>query len=143
MPSTVWTWVDKSIALVCWSLFGLVLVSVGLKHAHQEKKAPLRYSLSLSSTGILSQFVVEPSGCWASETVKGHTSDNGATTMPMQIHSSSQLFPWGLCIEVASVKYKWFERGHTHFRWVLKNECSEANYRRLCRAIILAKKGTD
>ncbi|WP_232369570.1 MULTISPECIES: hypothetical protein [unclassified Alteromonas] len=99
------------------------------------------YTLSLSSNGIIS--VTNESARTKGKVQLFNTlsrSQINTDNIPMQIHSSSQMFVWGLCIEVASVKYRWFDRSHTHFAWVLKNECSEADYRRLSRAIIFAKK---
>ena len=58
-----------------------------------------------------------------------------------QLHGASQLFPWGICLEMARVKQKWSDKDHAHFCWVLKNECSERDYRRLCRAVIYVRKG--
>ena len=58
-----------------------------------------------------------------------------------QLHGASQLFPWGMSLEMTRVKRKWSDKGYAHFCWVLKNECSERDYRRLCRAVIYVRKG--
>ncbi|MDB2331031.1 hypothetical protein N9V74_04895 [Alteromonas sp.] len=58
----------------------------------------------------------------------------------MQIHGSSLMFPWGIALNVACVKHHLWSRRSMHYRWVLKSECTNADYRRLCRAVIFAQK---
>ena len=58
----------------------------------------------------------------------------------MQIHGSSLLFPWGVALNVARVKHHLWAKSSMHYRWVLKGECTNADYRRLCRAVIFAQK---
>lgn len=72
-------------------------------------------------------------------TKKGLTSSRANDIF--QLHGASQLLPWGMCLEMTRVKQKWSDKGYAHFCWVLKNECSERDYRRLCRAIIYVRKG--
>jgi hypothetical protein len=58
----------------------------------------------------------------------------------MQIHGSSLMFPWGIALNVACVKHHFWARTSMHYRWVLKGECTNADYRRLCRAVIFAQR---
>ncbi len=57
----------------------------------------------------------------------------------VNLHKSSLLLPWGLTLNVERTARKWYQPYYEHVRWVLKGECSEADYRRLCRAIIFAQ----
>lgn len=58
---------------------------------------------------------------------------------PMYLHSASKLLPWGLAISAERASTAWYQTSHKHVRWVLKGECNDVDYRRLCRAIIHAQ----
>lgn len=135
LSASTWTWINGPLVVALWALvsvLGIIFTTL------LSRNAPLNYALSLASNGII-QRVVDNQNVTKQGTF--HEAQTGIDeSLPMQIHASSQLFPWGLNLNVAKVSHKRFSKSYSHLGWVLKNECSQADYRRLCRAIILAKK---
>lgn len=135
LSASTWTWINGPLVVALWALvsvLGIIFTTLLSRHA------PLNYALSLTSNGIIRQV---DDNRHATKQGAFYKSQSGFyERLPMQIHASSQLFPWGLNLNVATVSHKRFRKNYAHFGWVLKNECSQADYRRLCRAIILAKK---
>ncbi len=137
MSPSLWTWVQPHTVAFVYCAFMTVLLAgfltgEGQSATFSNKVLPRRYTFSLTNSGRISSIDSE------TPPLSSHCS-----SAPMQIHSSSQVFPWGICLEVVSVKRRWFDKDHSHLAWVLKNECSEADYRRLARAVIFASKGTS
>lgn len=116
--------------LLCWRLYDAFSNNISATH----------YVLSLSSDGIIR--VINDGMQKLQPTLSKALRYAHADGTAMKIHESSQLFAWGLCINVMRQKRQWFESNHSHLGWILKGECSEADYRRLARAIILARKAT-
>ncbi|TKB03003.1 hypothetical protein E5672_11400 [Alteromonas portus] len=107
------------------------------------KISATQYTLSLTNDGIIRVVDDNTLPVDLQSTPKGSVLvDAKADGTSMNIHHSSQLFTWGLCINVPRQKLRWFEKDHSHLAWILKGECCEADYRRLARAIILARKAT-
>ena len=107
------------------------------------KISATQYTLSLTNDGIIRVVDENTLPLDLQSTPKGSVLvDAKADGTSMNIHHSSQLFTWGLCINVPRQKRRWFEKDHSHLAWILKGECCEADYRRLARAIILARKAT-
>ncbi|AXT40834.1 hypothetical protein D1814_14255 [Alteromonas sp. BL110] len=102
-----------------------------------------QYALSLTSDGIIRAIddsaLLPDSSSMVTPSVLADVLSDGTA---MKIHQSSQLFTWGMCINVLRHKRRWFQNDHNHLTWVLKGECCEADYRRLARAIIFARKAT-
>lgn len=145
----LWTWVPSHIVAFGYTAILSVLLFQCAKGGKQNatfsnKVLPRRYTLSLSNNGRIQVVDVENAPVVGALTDdKIQPAFDSSTTVPMQIHSASQVYPWGICIQVARVKRRLIDKGHAHFTWVLKNECSEANYRRLARAVIFVSKGTS
>ena len=135
LSASTWTWINGSLVVALWALvsvLGIIFTTL------LSRNAPLNYALSLTSNGIIRRVDDNQNATKQGALYKSQTGLD--ERLPMQIHASSQLFPWGLNLNVATVSHKRFRKNYAHFGWVLKNECSQADYRRLCRAIILAKK---
>lgn len=135
LSAPTWTWVDETLVVALWALISVLGSFIA---TFLSQRPSLNYALSLTSNGTIRRVDDNPyitkqgAYCEAQVAIDER--------LPMQIHASSQLFPWGLSLNVATVSHKHFGKSYTHLGWVLKNECSQADYRRLCRAIILAKK---
>jgi hypothetical protein len=129
-PDTVWTWVNREttiVAIVLVTLVAIVLDAI----CYKQTSADITYLLSSDGKICTSK----------NSSQESQAQQNGAVQNALQqLHHTSMVLPWGLCLEVASVKRYWFQKNHTHLGWVLRNECSERDYRRLCRAVILARK---
>jgi len=129
-------------------LIALVAVATTLvifwRDAFSNKISATQYALSLTSDGIIRIVDDSTLPLDVQSMPKGSLLvDAQADGTSMSIHHSSQLFTWGLCVNVLRQKRRWFEKDHSHLAWILKGECCEADYyRRLARAIILARKAT-
>lgn len=135
LSASTWTWINGPLVVALWALvsvLGIIFTTL------LSRNAPLNYALLLTSNGIIRRVDDNQNVTKQGALYEAHTGID--ESLPMQIHASSQLFPWGLNLNVATVSHKRFSKGYAHLGWVLKNECSQADYRRLCRAIILAKK---
>ncbi|WP_412725924.1 protein YgfX [Alteromonas sp. D210916BOD_24] len=140
LSSAIWTWLDPFILIVVWIGASLLLIHQGVTSARDNTLYPFRYSILLSSNGEIRQITSPSHSTFNVENSRERGAGVGDATL--RIHPASQLFPWGIYIAVAKVKDKWFDKSHSHFGWVLRNECSEADYRRLCRAVNCVRKGT-
>jgi hypothetical protein len=129
-PVTVWTWVSRETTIVTLALVTFLVIVLD---AICYKQTPAFITYLLSSDGKICES--------NTSSQESQSAQNGAVQNALQqLHHTSMVLPWGLCLEVASVKRYWFQKNHTHFGWVLRNECSERDYRRLCRAVILVRK---
>ncbi|WP_334021218.1 hypothetical protein [Alteromonas sp. S015] len=143
LPQYWWSWPSFSTLFALIGVATALLIFWRLYKAFSNQVSVAQYVLSLTSDGIIR--IVGDSAVLSNSPVTstGHLIDDVQTHgTSMKIHHSSQLFTWGLCITVMRQKRKWFEKDYNHFVWILKGECSEADYRRLARAIILARKAT-
>ncbi len=143
LPQYLWSWLSFTAELVCIVALTALLIVWRLYEAFSNNISTTQYALSLTSDGIIraiddSALLLDPS----STTMPSVLADALSDGTSMKIHQSSQLFTWGMCINVLRHKRHWFEKGHNHLTWVLKGECCEADYRRLARAIIFARKAT-
>lgn len=159
LPSSLMTWIDKSSLtaltlppLFIWiycSLFCISKLSQSKPSQSALRQSVLRQStqrnslnqldLMLSDEGVV--HIVDGVSCDKFMNLIRKRLTSSQTNDIFQLHGSSQLFPWGICLEMTRVKQKWSNKDHAHFCWVLKNECSERDYRRLCRAVIYVRKG--
>ena len=98
-----------------------------------------KLDLMLSNEGVVN--IVDADSSDSFTTLKRDGVISSSTSDAFQLHGASQLYPWGISLEMTRAKRKWSDRGYAHFCWVLKNECSERDYRRLCRAVIYVRKG--
>ena len=123
MPWMVWTWINPIIVLVLLSLLTLAVLS------RCEVVTDNNTSIHLQENGYVSW-------CQSSdgEGQRDDTSVEGILT------PASTLTYWGLYLKVAVAKN---QQGVHVERWVLKNECSEANYRRLARVILAVQRKTN
>lgn len=129
-PDTVWTWVNRETTIVALVLVTFLVIVLD---AICYKQTPAYIAYLLSTDGK----ICKSNTC----SQQPQTAQNSAVQDAFQqLHHTSMVLPWGLCLEVARVKRYWFQKNHTHFGWVLRNECSERDYRRLCRAVILVRK---
>ena len=124
LPEAVWGWVAYYhvllvLALLIWPL---VLMCV-------DKPKQVQDIYTLSGNGEIRAVAI---------------SCEDKNTPAWRLHHTSKLLPWGLVLNVHNVSKKYFQQhsfqqSYEHLRWVLKGECREADYRRLCRAIIQAQ----
>lgn len=140
LSPALWTWFAPPIAVLAWVGVSLLLVCKGVMRVRFETHHPFQFSILLSSNGELRQST--PSSSLKPKYDERWDRDTSSCDTTMQLHPTSQLFPWGICIAVVKVKSRWFDRNYAHWGWILKNECSEADYRRLCRAVNFVRKGT-
>lgn len=139
-PVTLWTWLDP---IVTCSLAAIIAIIICVVDAICYKQTNSQVTHLLASDGkITTSHHMMPSandehGFVASLLDSAVDDDDG---IMRQLHPASMVFPWGLCLEVAKAKRHWFQKNHTHLGWVLRNECSERDFRRLCRAVILVRK---
>lgn len=119
----VWTWINPIIVLVLLSLLTLAVLS------RCEVVTDNNTSIHLQENGYVSW-------CQSSdgEGQRDDTSVEGILT------PASTLTYWGLYLKVAVANN---QQGVHVERWVLKNECSEANYRRLARVILAVQRKTN
>ena len=119
------------------------MIGKRLYDAFSNNISATQYALSITSDGII-RAVSDSVPSSDSSNMEAHSvlADATADGTSMKIHQSSQLFTWGLCINVLRHKRRWFEKDYSHLTWVLKGECCEADYRRLARAIVFARKAT-
>lgn len=148
LPQYLWTWINFPVTLTFVSIAIVSWFSWRLYDVLSRNVLPVQYALSLSSDGVIrvvgdDNVANNRSSFHTQNHLLSHTLREAKEAgTAMKIHHASQLFAWGLCINVLRHKRKWFERDHNHLAWVLKGECCEADYRRLARAIILARKAT-
>ena len=116
MPEAVWGWVNYYYLLIPAALVIWQLVRVCV-HKHQY----VQDIYTLDSDGTIRAVSV---------------SQQDKTSPAWRLHRTSKLLPWGLVLNVESAATKCCQLNYEHLRWVLKGECPEADYRRLCRAII-------
>ncbi len=140
IPDYFWTSTSFLYTSVALLIAVALLLCKHLYDAFSDNISVTHYVLSLSSDGIIR--VVNDDTRDLQKPYSKALKDAHADGTAIKIHESSQLFAWGLCINVMRRKRRWFENGHSHLGWILKGECSEADYRRLARAIILARKAT-
>ena len=140
LPQYVWSWLSFSIVLSVVTVVTTLMIGWRIYDAFSNNISAIQYALSLTHDGIIR--VVGDSNLSSQTPSRSLLATAQADGTSMKIHHSSQLFTWGLCINVLHQKRKWFEKDHSHLTWILKGECCEADYRRLARAIILARKAT-
>lgn len=141
LPFNVLTWMNYPATLAFAALATLTWFLWRFFTTSGRDGGPIQYVLSLSSDGIVR---VIDDGKTILPSAAHRTLDEAKTAgTAMKIHHSSQLFTWGLCIKVLRHKRKWFEKDYSHLGWILKGECCEADYRRLARAIIFARRATN
>ena len=139
LPQYVWSWLSYPTMLAIVVAASALAICWRLNDAFSNKFSVTEYAFSLTSDGII-RFVNNSGTLSTNMSNRSLLVDALAYGTAMKIHHSSQLFTWGLCINVLRQKRKWFERDNSHLAWILKGECCEADYRRLSRAIILARK---
>ena len=139
LPSSLMTWIDET-TLIALTLPPFI-VWIGLSFFCQSTQSNSlnQLDLMLSDEGVV--HIVDGVSCDTFMSLIRKRLTSSQTNDIFQLHGASQLFPWGICLEMARVKQKWSDKDHAHFCWVLKNECSERDYRRLCRAVIYVRKG--
>jgi hypothetical protein len=131
LPEAVWTWISPSwlwlCALICTPICGLMNIAFcrnAWRKLSKPTTAPSNDVYTLTDDGSLRALMV---------------SGEEIYSPAVNLHKSSLLLPWGLTLNVERTARKWYQPYYEHVRWVLKGECSEADYRRLCRAIIFAQ----
>ena len=140
LPQYLWSWLSFSKLMALVAVSSVLIIFWRLYDAFSNNIPATQYALSLTSDGIIR--VVGDSALSLGMPKGSLLLEAQADGTSMKIHHSSQLFTWGLCINVLRQKRRWFDKDHCHLAWVLKTECCEADYRRLARAIILARKAT-
>ncbi|CAD5266309.1 conserved hypothetical protein [Alteromonas sp. 38] len=127
LPEALWTWVSPSwlwlCALVCVPLYITFCLHIWCRSS-KLTTVPCNDVYTLTGDVTLRALMV---------------SGEEVYSPAVNLHKSSLLFPWGLTLNVERTARKWYQPYYEHVRWVLKGECSEADYRRLCRAIIFAQ----
>lgn len=149
LPSSLLSWIDETTLialtlplLLIWihcSLFCQSKLSQSKPSQSMQTNSLNQLDLMLSDEGVV--HIVDGVSCDKFMNLIRKRLTSSQTNDIFQLHGASQLFPWGICLEMARVKQKWSDKDHAHFCWVLKNECSERDYRRLCRAVIYVRKG--
>ena len=119
LPEAVWGWVNYYYVLLLLSLLLWQLMVVCARKPQQVQDV-----YTLSGDGTIRAVVV---------------SNEDKNTPAWRLHPASKLLPWGLVLNVHKVSKKYNLQNYEHVRWVLKGECREDDYRRLCRAIIQAQ----
>ena len=143
LPQYLWSWLSFSKLIALVAAATTLVIFWRLYDAFSNKISATQYALSLTSDGIIRVVDDSTLPLDLQSMPKGSLLvDAQVDGTSMSIHHSSQLFTWGLCINVLRQKRRWFEKDHSHLAWILKGECCEADYRRLARAIILARKAT-
>ena len=149
LPSSLMTWIDETtltaltlpllLIWIYWSPFWQSKLSQSKPSQSMQTNSLNQLDLMLSDEGVV--HIVDGVSCDKFMNLIRKRLTSSQTNDIFQLHGASQLFPWGICLEMARVKQKWSDKDHAHFCWVLKNECSERDYRRLCRAVIYVRKG--
>ena len=127
LPEAVWTWISPSWLWLCALMCALIYMGLNWNAWRKLSKpttAPSNDVYTLTDDGSLRALMV---------------SGEEIYSPAVNLHKSSLLLPWGLTLNVERTARKWYQPYYEHVRWVLKGECSEADYRRLCRAIIFAQ----
>lgn len=131
LPEAVWTWISPSwlwlCALMCTPICVLMYIAFcrnAWRKLCKPTAAPSNDVYTLTDDGSLRALMV---------------SGEEIYSPAVSLHKSSLLLPWGLTLNVERTARKWYQPYYEHVRWVLKGECSEADYRRLCRAIIFSQ----
>jgi len=131
LPEAVWTWISPSwlwlCALMCTPICVLMYIAF-CRNTWRRLSEPT----TASSNDV---YTLTDDGSLRALMVSGEEVYSPA----VNLHKSSLLLPWGLTLNVERTARKWYQPYYEHVRWVLKGECSEADYRRLCRAIIFAQ----
>ena len=149
LPSSLLSWIDEITLtaltlppLLIWiyrSLFCQSKLSQSKPSQSMQTNSLNQLDLMLSDEGVV--HIVDGVSCDKFMNLIRKRLTSSQTNDIFQLHGASQLFPWGISLEMTRVKQKWSDKDHAHFCWVLKNECSERDYRRLCRAVIYVRKG--
>jgi hypothetical protein len=139
LPSSLLTWIDET--TVTALTLPPLLIWIGLSYFCQSTQSNSlnQLDLMLSDEGVV--HIVDGVSCDKFMNLIRKRLTYSQTGDIFQLHGASQLYPWGMSLEMTRVKRKWSDKGYAHFCWVLKNECSERDYRRLCRAVIYVRKG--
>ncbi len=127
LPEAVWTLISPSWLWLCALMCALIYIGLNWNAWRKLSKpttAPSNDVYTLTDDGSLRALMV---------------SGEEIYSPAVNLHKSSLLLPWGLTLNVERTARKWYQPYYEHVRWVLKGECSEADYRRLCRAIIFAQ----
>lgn len=141
LPYNISTWVNLTATFAITAVATLIWLSWRLWYALSNNNNPVQYAISLTNEGIIR--VIDDERTTLPGAAHQAIDNARADGISMKIHHTSQLFSWGLCIKVLRRKRKWFEKDYSHLGWILKGECCEADYRRLARAIIFARKATN
>ncbi len=143
LPQYLWFWLSFKTTLLSVAATLTLVIGKSLYDAFSNNISATQYALSITSDGIIRAVSDSvPSSDSSNMEAPSFLADATADGTSMKIHQSSQLFTWGLCINVLRHKRRWFEKDYSHLTWVLKGECCEADYRRLARAIVFARKAT-
>ena len=140
LQPAVWSYVSEFYCRCAFVLLSIAYVAPSCIRCFLSSTPCFSYALSVSDFGRLS--VVECAQISGKTTLSAKRVNDANGGAEMQLHPSSLILPWGLCLHVAQSKKGWLDRGHKHFVWVLRSECTEVNYRRLCRVINYLKKNT-
>ncbi|WP_420809545.1 protein YgfX [Alteromonas hispanica] len=145
LPDAFSTWIDMATVTIFASVALVLWVCSSLRHDTRYRHHQESFDFTLTDEGGIYVSYDDNGGHRSvNKVIKQHLvtyiSSDTEQNSAFQIHCSSQLYPWGICLETARVKTKCFSRSHTHFGWILKGECSERDYRRLCRAVNYVRK---
>ncbi|GEA11872.1 hypothetical protein KUL49_22470 [Alteromonas sp. KUL49] len=124
MPWTFWTWIDPALTLVVLFMLTLAVYS----HCCLQ---PM-----IQNTVIL----LQDNGRISLSQSENHNDQRSCTPIEGELSPSSKLTYWGLYLKVKVLP----ENGQSNRDlWVLKSECSEANYRRLARIVLATQRKTN
>ncbi|MDO6566192.1 hypothetical protein Q4561_03900 [Alteromonas sp. 1_MG-2023] len=124
LSEALWTWVSPMWLLLCIPLLVICYLKIKSGIAHAALSSSFNDVYTLTDNGTIRALMMLGEEIYAPA---------------VNLHPSSLLLPWGLTLNVERTARKWYQPDYEHVRWVLKGECSEADYRRLCRAIIFAQ----
>lgn len=139
LPPNLLTWVNEATLTTLFLLPLLLWMCLSFQSKSRNGLILNELNLMLSNEGVVNIVDGVSSDLCTKLTRDGVISSR--TNDAFQLHGASQLYPWGIALEMTRAKRKWSDKGYAHFCWVLKNECSERDYRRLCRAVIYVRKG--
>lgn len=122
MPSAVWSY-----PISAWVALGAVVGLILLRgmFANQRNRGSDLYTLISDGTLHAHRIAGEEVG------YRAYT-----------LHPASKITPWGIALAVTQTGENSAHPSAKYLRWVLKGECAEADYRRLCRAVLQAHHPT-
>ena len=113
LPQYLWSWLSFSKLIALVAVATTLVIFWRLYDAFSNKISASQYALSLTSDGIIRVVDDSTLPLDLQSMPKGSLLvDAQVDGTSMNIHHSSQLFTWGLCINVLRQKRRWFEKDH-------------------------------